>query len=203
MSKIFIKSLCSKLRAKPEDVLHLLAEHDIIRGIVPSVALSNEMLKKGFDAIDLPISEEVVLCIATHGKWEGDRMTVRHLDEQRVVISQATFKEKVSLTSDNLFVRDDDYSRIEQELHIAEAELSETESRNLYKLIWVLKDMLLDDGEERKYTFPIKRKFTSQTQLITQIQGYDLPGLKERSLEGHFKKANDIIAPLKTHFIKK
>jgi hypothetical protein len=113
MSKIFIKLICSKFTVKPEDVLRLLAERDIIWAIVPNVTLSNDMLEMEFDAIDLPISEEVALCIAINGIWEGDRITVRHLDEQRVVISQATFKEKISLTSDSLFVRDDDYSRIE------------------------------------------------------------------------------------------
>jgi len=103
---------------KPEDVLHILAEHEIIWAIVPNVTLSNDMLEMEFDAIDLPISEEVALCIAINGIWKGDRIKIRHLEVQHqdkptAAISQATFKEKISLTGDSLFVRYDDYSRIE------------------------------------------------------------------------------------------
>ena len=147
--KIFIKSIADKFKSTPEDVLlriaHL-AKENIIRSIIPNVTLSNDLYSKEFDALeDLPISEAIVLSIATYGKWEGSGIKVQHAetrpqvrsfrfpqksevpqqtshkgdisgDDLRVVNSQATFQEKISITYSNLFVYENDFILVEQAL---------------------------------------------------------------------------------------
>ena len=70
VKKIFIKTIAEEFDLAPEDVLlHIahLAEDNIIKASVPGVTLSSDLLVMDFDALtDLPISEGIVTCIATH-----------------------------------------------------------------------------------------------------------------------------------------
>lgn len=256
--KKFLKSIADESKTKIEDILFYLAtnNHDIVWAVVANVTLLSDMIEMDFDTIDIPISNEMALYIASNGIWQGDRIKkLRPFEYQyqqrdwtfakkndgsdniindkselpgqdevdsadtldntsspdnnqildiksRKLLTQATFREKISITTNHLFVYENDFSCIEQEINNTKTELSERGYNNLYKLIWVLKDMLIDD-EERNYNFPFKRKFTSAAQLIQQIEHYDLSGLGKRTLENHFQKANDIIIPLKTKFTQK
>ena len=120
MEKIFAKSLAHANNADISDILRQLAEYDVIFAIVPNVTLSSNMVEKSFDALDIPIPEEIVLCIASYGAWEGEKMTLRPMetDNQIFLHSQATFKEKISLTGDSLFVYCKDISAIKLDISL-------------------------------------------------------------------------------------
>jgi len=149
--KIFIKALACKLKMTPEDALTCLAKYEIIKAIVPKVTLSSDVLEMPFDAVDIPLPELIVLCIAKRGMWEGDDLRIRHLeshDEEKprrffrkdgkapvqqqevqkkiapqVTITVASFEKRTSITSAQLFVFEEDFLRIEPELNIAGTDL--------------------------------------------------------------------------------
>ncbi len=147
IKKIFIKTIAEEFNLAPEDVLlHIshLAEDNIIKASVPGVTLSGDFYVRGLDALtDLPISEAIVTCIATHGEWKGDHMEIReHYDQPqprvfgfkkkngtddqtphndnisennpKVMISQATFKEEILLTNKHLCIYEKDLQLVKQ-----------------------------------------------------------------------------------------
>jgi len=143
MKKVFIKSIAAKYKIMPEDILIHLAGHNILLATVPNAKLLIDTptgtQKVEYDAVDIPISEEVVLCIAANGMWQGDKITIWHTDTKiqywknwttdkmlydgtiiegghKITSSQVIFKESISLTNNHLFVYEQDFSNIEQEI---------------------------------------------------------------------------------------
>ena len=151
---ISIQSIADELKMKPEDVLLRLAKHNIILATVTEGLRVVEAIH-GFETSDfnnenVPISEEIVLRIATDGIWRGKRIRVLHKITQitgwknlqidsgvgveydyglgyeiegyiskhyyEPTFTDVLFKEETSLTSNQLFVYEDDFSRIEPTL---------------------------------------------------------------------------------------
>jgi hypothetical protein len=172
--KLYIKSIAHKLKMKPEDLLFHLAEHNIILATVINGTLESDageyLQSSVFRHRNVPISEEIVLCIATDGIWQGKMIIILHgrtqikewKDYQIDIndfdvddpdgyepdryepyfyeprFTHVTFKEEISLTSTQLFVYEDDFSRIEptitgQPPTGAEATTATTKVKRKYK----------------------------------------------------------------------
>ena len=118
MRKIFVSSLASKHSMSVDEVLRILAAHIEVWTIVANAKLSNENVEMDFDAVAIPLTEEFVLSIAFNKVWQGDRIktpkfTFPLKGKEKVITTIVIFKENVSITSDNLFVYEDDLSRFE------------------------------------------------------------------------------------------
>jgi hypothetical protein len=141
--KLYIKSIAHKLKMKPEDLLFHLAEHNIILATVINGMLETDageyLQTSKFHHRNIPISEEIVLGIVTDGIWQGKMIIIWHgrtrikewkdyrldvdaysefdpNDYYKPSFTHVTFKEEISLTSNQLFVYEDDFSRIEPTL---------------------------------------------------------------------------------------
>ena len=205
--KVFLTQLAEQEKTDVKDILYQLLHRNVVFRCFEQGELKNMEIECG-NFVDLPLGTGVLYCIYSKGSWSGNsfQMPVKTRiseDESVDAYSDVTFEKDITIKFNDLFIYEDSLSYLGHEPDIDEDEISEISSKNLYKLIWVLKDMVIEDGKEKNYNFQMKRRFTSAAQLITQIEEYSLPGLKKRTLEDHFKKANDIMASQITRFTKK
>jgi len=149
--KLYLKHIAKRTGSKNiKDLLYELIPYKYLYAPVQNVEFMNK--KTGFTfldpASDLPVPESILNIIYSKNFWKGD---VIRLDDHT---TEARFKCEITISIDDLYLYEKDFKSIEGQINnTVETGISEAEHQNLYKLIWILKDMLVDDGKEKSYTF--------------------------------------------------
>ena len=117
--------IASEFGVRPDYILFFLKDRNAIRAmfsnvIIPYGIYPNE--RTSLNAIDIPLPSEIIICIAKNGKWIGDKImnikpffvqTQDYYSAKKIItVSQLIFNENKLVKTNNLFIKESDYTKI-------------------------------------------------------------------------------------------
>jgi hypothetical protein len=194
-NKLYIKHIGNKLsKTDLKEILYLLIPHITFYTPVSNVTFNSDTTGYTYfqSASDAPLPEPVLQVIYSKGYWAGKQFALK--DNFQTVV---TFKTNTTISIEHLFVYENALSElVNNNPEIFQpANISHTLEDNLYTLIGIFVDLLVDKTKEDGNSENINkgkftRPFKSQKELMEKIEEYDIRGYKSSSLEEKFSKAN-------------
>ena len=210
---MFITAIAKEKKMEKAEVLAVLIPHISIFAHVGEAILTCSLFEPSFriPMVELRIPEMYLHVILSKGAWEGHRIRGQSVDVEtgQDRIDEARFGEAISLKVEDLFVYGPDLAYLEsQHPEIfkkpstspqIEAAPSPRVERNLYALVGVLVDMLVDGKGKGGNVLPLPERanyvFKSQALVAHIDEKYEVHGhgLKHSTLEKIFGLANSTL----------
>jgi len=206
--KLFLTAIAKEKNMEPAEILEALISYDVICAHVVDPLFMCSFFEKALRAptTELRIPENCLFVILSRGAWEGNQIMYRLLDIDtgNEHSAQARFDENISLTIEDLFVFEHDLVDLESQIPAlftakpttppkTEEPLSPKIEENLYALIGVFLDMLVDKKGGNIIAKPhegYEYIFRIQEDLIHFIANEKIYGLGKSSLHKIFRLAN-------------
>lgn len=202
MNKTFLTHIAQKEKIDVKDLLHKLIPDIAIFANIEKSKFKNGFEAKHTDYIPLQVHQDNLYEIYSTGSWSGNTLKVpvltEYFDNEYITdYRDFQFNNTLTISIDDLFIFDGKYT-FSLEGQESESLISQRKETNLYVLIGILLDILVDKSQfsaKEQHNIienPNGYIFKNQDQLIEAIEAYEMNnhGCKSSTLDKVFSIAS-------------